>query len=253
MAVIWIDSERFKPAEPWTPANTTTTLWLDAADASTTSVTSGKLLSWTDKSSSANKSATAISTGPNYLTNGLNSLPVIEFTAAAAQAMSLASAVDSFNATIAIVARHDSNTLGQIFSHSTLNRQIRFQSTGGEVHLGGAFSGGNPFSMTSAGQTTGVYYIITINAPSLGGQIFINGTNVTASGNAPGSSFLFDQIGRRSTSNEPLHGKIAETFWMPTSNNTTLRQQAEGYLGHRWGLAPDLPADHPYKAAAPTQ
>jgi hypothetical protein len=252
MAVIWIDSERFKPAEPWTPANTTTTLWLDAADASTTSVTSGKLLSWTDKSSSANKSATAISTGPNYLTNGLNSLPVIEFTAAAAQAMSLASAVDSFNATIAIVARHDSNTLGQIFSHSTLNRQIRFQSTGGEVHLGGAFSGGNPFSMTSAGQTTGVYYIITINAPSLGGQIFINGTNVTASGNAPGSSFLFDQIGRRSTSNEPLNGKIAETFWMPTSNNTTLRQQAEGYLGHRWGLTANLPADHPYKTAAPT-
>jgi hypothetical protein len=250
MAVIWIDSGRFKPAEPWTPANTTTTLWLDAADASTTSVTSGKLLSWTDKSSSGNKSATAISTGPNFLPNALNGLPVIEFTAAAAQAMSLASAVDSFNATIAIVARHDSNTIGQIFSHSTLNRQIRFESTGGEVALGGAAPGA---SMISAGQTTGVYYIITINAPNAGGQIFINGTDVTASGNASASSYLFNQIGRRSTGLEPLNGKIAETFWMPTSNNTTLRQKAEGYLADRWGLAPDLSADHPYKAAAPTQ
>jgi hypothetical protein len=250
MAVIWIDSGRFKPAEPWTPANTTTTLWLDGADASTTSVTSGKLLSWTDKSSSADKSATAISTGPNYLTNGLNGLPVIEFTAATAQAMSLASAVDSFNATIAIVARHDSNTAGQIFSHSTLNRQIRFESTGGEVQLGGLFPTAN---MISAGQTTGVYYIITINAPNLGGQIFINGTNVTASGNASASSFLFNQIGRRSTGSEPLNGKIAETFWMPTSDNTTLRQQAEGYLAHKWGLTANLPTDHPYKAAAPTQ
>jgi hypothetical protein len=250
MAVIWIDSGRFKPAEPWTPANTTTTLWLDAADASTTSVTSGKLLSWTDKSSSANKSATAISTGPSYLTNGLNGLPVIEFTAAVAQAMSLASAVDSFNATIAIVARHDSNTIGQIFSHSTLNRQIRFESTGGEVSLGGAAPGA---SMISAGQTTGVYYIITINAPNAGGQIFINGTDVTASGNASASSYLFNQIGRRSTGSEPLNGKIAETFWMPTSDNTTLRQQAEGYLAHKWGLTANLPTDHPYKAAAPTQ
>jgi hypothetical protein len=250
MAVIWIDSGRFKPAEPWTPANTTTTLWLDAADASTTSVTSGKLLSWTDKSSSANKSATAISTGPSYLTNGLNGLPVIEFTAAVAQAMSLASAVDSFNATIAIVARHDSNTAGQIFSHSTLNRQIRFQSTGGEVTLGGSAPGAN---IVSAGQTTGVYYIITINASSLGGQIFINGTDVTASGTASTSSYLFNQIGRRLTGTEPLNGKIAETFWMPTSDNTKLRQQAEGYLAHKWGLTANLPTDHPYKAAAPTQ
>jgi hypothetical protein len=234
----------------WTPANTTTTLWLDAADASTVNVVSGRLLSWTDKSSSGNKSATAISTGPNFLSNALNGLPGVEFTGLAAQALSLANAVDSFGATIAIVARHNTNSIGQIFSHSSLNRQLAFTATGGEVTLGGATPGAN---MISAGQTTGVYYIITINAPNLGGQIFINGTNVTASGSASGSSYLFNQIGRRLTGNEPLNGVITEAFWMPTSNNTALRQQAEGYLGDRWKLAPGLPADHPYKAAAPTQ
>ena len=234
----------------WTPANTTTTLWLDAADASTANVVSGRLLSWTDKSSSANKSATAISTGPNFLPNALNGLPGVEFTGLAVQALSLANAVDSFGATIAIVARHNTNSTGQIFSHSSLNRQLGFTATGGEVQLGGALPTAN---MISAGQTTGVYYIITINAAPSGGQIFINGTDVTDSGNASASSYLFNQIGRRLAGNEPLNGVVTETFWMPTSNNTALRQQAEGYLGHRWGLAPDLPADHPHKAAAPTQ
>jgi len=30
------------------------------------------------------------------------------------------------------------------------------------------------------------------------------------------------------------------------------RQKLEGYLAHKWGLQANLPADHPYKAAAPS-
>ena len=30
------------------------------------------------------------------------------------------------------------------------------------------------------------------------------------------------------------------------------RQKIEGYLAHKWGLAASLPADHPYKDAAPS-
>jgi hypothetical protein len=34
---------------------------------------------------------------------------------------------------------------------------------------------------------------------------------------------------------------------------TTDRQKLEGYLAHKWGLEGNLPADHPYKSAAPTK
>jgi hypothetical protein len=32
---------------------------------------------------------------------------------------------------------------------------------------------------------------------------------------------------------------------------TADRQRVEGYLAHKWGLTANLPADHPYKNAAP--
>ena len=33
--------------------------------------------------------------------------------------------------------------------------------------------------------------------------------------------------------------------------DTALRQKIEGYLAHKWGLAANLPIDHPYKTFAP--
>jgi hypothetical protein len=48
------------------------------------------------------------------------------------------------------------------------------------------------------------------------------------------------------------NGQICEIIVILFNPSTSDRQQVEGYLAHKWGLAPDLPADHPYKAAAPT-
>jgi hypothetical protein len=33
--------------------------------------------------------------------------------------------------------------------------------------------------------------------------------------------------------------------------DVTLRQQAEGYLAHKWGLTAELPSDHPWKSSPP--
>ena len=37
----------------------------------------------------------------------------------------------------------------------------------------------------------------------------------------------------------------------PTTDAVS-RQKVEGYLAHKWGVAGNLPANHPYKASAPT-
>lgn len=230
----------------WTPARTTTSLWLDASDNATTTVSNGKLTSWADKSGASN-TATAISTGPDYLSSDLNSKAVAQFTASAAQAMSLVSAVDINGQSLAIVARHDSATAGQLLSHSSLNRQIRFEATGGEVTIGGASPS---VSASTSGQSTGTYYIFYLDSLSAL-RWYVDGVAYTA-GSALAQAFVFNQIGRRSTGSEPLNGRIAEVVWMTANGSTTLRQRVEGYLAHKWGLTANLPADHPYKSTAPT-
>ena len=47
-------------------------------------------------------------------------------------------------------------------------------------------------------------------------------------------------------------GGFSEVLFFAANLSTTDRQKVEGYLAHKWNLAGNLPADHPYKAAAPT-
>ena len=44
---------------------------------------------------------------------------------------------------------------------------------------------------------------------------------------------------------------MAECFWVAGNLTTDERQMLEGYLAHKWGTAANLPAEHPYKSAAP--
>jgi hypothetical protein len=61
------------------------------------------------------------------------------------------------------------------------------------------------------------------------------------------------QIGSRGDGSVPLTGYISEIVIMDALATTTDRQKLEGYLAHKWGLADNLPSDHPYKSAPPTK
>jgi hypothetical protein len=47
-------------------------------------------------------------------------------------------------------------------------------------------------------------------------------------------------------------GNFAEIVFLTGEINNIDRQQMEGYLAWKWGTQSQLPADHPYKSAAPT-
>ena len=49
-----------------------------------------------------------------------------------------------------------------------------------------------------------------------------------------------------------LTGDICEVLLLLNQPDTNIRQRIEGYLAHKWSLTANLPADHPYKVAAPT-
>ena len=59
-------------------------------------------------------------------------------------------------------------------------------------------------------------------------------------------------IGARYTAGALLNGYIAEIVLCAGAHDAGTRQKLEGYLAHKWGLAANLPADHPNKNAAPT-
>jgi hypothetical protein len=45
-------------------------------------------------------------------------------------------------------------------------------------------------------------------------------------------------------------GLVKEVIYVPYGLDSE-RQRLEGYVAHKWGLSPLLPADHPYKNAPP--
>jgi hypothetical protein len=48
-------------------------------------------------------------------------------------------------------------------------------------------------------------------------------------------------------------GSIAEIIIILGDESAETDDKVWGYLAHKWGLAANLPADHPYKSAAPTK
>jgi uncharacterized protein YjdB len=82
---------------------------------------------------------------------------------------------------------------------------------------------------------------------------YVNGSNAgqtisdTGTPNAPSPI----QIGWTGNGTEYWSGPIAEVVVLSQTMTTADRQRVEGYLAHKWGLTANLPADHPYKNAAP--
>jgi hypothetical protein len=80
VSIIYINPYRFAAAstEPWTPANVTTALWLDADDASTITLNGSAVSQWNDKSGN-NRHATQASASwqPTRTLSGLNDKTVL--------------------------------------------------------------------------------------------------------------------------------------------------------------------------------
>ena len=105
------------------------------------------------------------------------------------------------------------------------------------------------------GLTTDTWYIRIDVFDGVGDttKIFLNGTEVAGvtgvSGLSPPSATENLYIGGRSDGYY-MTGQVADAVVCNTLS-TTERQKLEGYWAHRFGLAANLPGDHPYKSAAP--
>ncbi|MCH7225885.1 hypothetical protein [Haloferula sp. A504] len=225
---------------PWTPEElTTTVVWYDASDAETITENSGSVSAWNDKSGSGNH-ATQGNAGnqPEIGVQTLNGLPLITVRAGNKH-MAVANGPNRLMGVGVVNIRStDASTILNIGSSTgganeffIKHNQVSFDGTNaasGKYNLdGGAFSG---FATNHSLTTSGAHIW----------------------GGAYGSTSSLNTILNRIGLNSDNTGHdVGEILWFSNELSTEDRQNLEGYLAHKWGLAGNLPGDHPYKSEAP--
>ena len=233
----------------WTPAEISTALWLDAADAATITESGGAVSQWNDKSGNSwNATQATGSRQPLLVANELNGKAVLRFNEDFLTA-------GSFNVSQPL----------SVFAVAKTDKSGSFRH-----YLFDGVSGRNLMALNGASTTNGTLSIWAstwlqgpandtnwnlVGAQYNGGSSLIwrNAAQV-ASGNAGANNMTGGvRIGTNNNATQDwLYGDLAEIVFISGVVSEENRQRIEGYLAHKWGLEGELPAGHPYKAAPPT-
>jgi hypothetical protein len=249
----------------WSPAEITTALWLDAADASTVTTVSGAVSQWNDKSGNGrNATQTTPSNRPIYSSSSINSKPAIVKTQG--------SSVDiGLNIPSLGIGSGAARTTVFVFKHiniSTTNNELYGLSTTAMLDVGATFQGLNTWRIRNDSNNL----FGTAGANTAGDKIMlIRGTSISTDYRQNGGSDLgsaaFDAHAWDTTDGVRLfsvnlpggfttrnykEGAVGEWIVIPSEIDNALAEKLEGYLAHKWGLTADLPSDHPYKTVGPT-
>jgi hypothetical protein len=252
MSIIYINPYRF--GSLWTPAAITTALWLDAADASSVTTVSGRVSQWNDKSGNArNASQSTSAQRPGYTASALNGLSVLEFDPNSSSYQELSfNRLTGIGHVFFVAKKNNANDSSFVLSDAAAGSDIRGVNFGADA--GSNFSV-QQLSGSLSTATRNSWHIAEIKTDGANASLGINGTRTT---NADADLMTSSSIGRYGnvspgfTIQYSFRGQVAEIVMSLLALNDASRQRMEGYLAHKWGLAANLPNDHPYKSAAPT-
>lgn len=233
------------------------TLWLDAADSSTVTLSSGttNVASWADKSGLGNN-ATAVGTIP--YTAKINSVSAMNFpgTFSTYFAGSVSNSGPTLTALSVFVMNTSSYATARILSLGKIGfgdfNNVLYTAAIERFYTNfDAFRDRTNRSAVIA--NFGVPVQVCSQFDGTNHTFYMNGTaglSVASTGN-----FGYVNYDVGSSMNEEnavnLNGSIGEVVVYSTSLSTTQRQQLEGYLAWKWGIQRNLPPDHPYKNNSP--
>jgi hypothetical protein len=206
-------------------------LWLDAADSSTFTYSSGSNIStWIDKSPGANNLTTLTGT-PTYTTDG--NLKIVNFksgdllqsaftfTITTSSAFFVVAKLTSTSTSFPMVLALPDNNGGDY--------SIRY--SGSVVNFGNSDDIGNGNYFTNGAPNT--------NASFLNLYVIIDTTTATRAASS--------RISISGSFNSRFFiGNVAEVLVYPGGVNSIQRSQIQGYLGWKWGLKSQFPPDHPF-------
>ena len=237
-------------------------LWLDAADPSTITGTS-PVTAWRDKSGNGNNGTASGS--PVLLANSLNgSYPSIYFNGSSSIAGATVVSGPTLTA-FCILQTTDTNlsTNGRLLSLSTPGQND--YNTNLTICVFLQFNPTYICTSRAGGGTAGtILYDVPVGTSALVATTFAGNTSNTFYGN--GSLFVNQTDPNWTTnfsittycigtainpSNAWYKGRIGEIILYSTALTNPQRQQVEGYLAWKWGLAVNLPPSHAYKLFPP--
>ena len=206
-------------------------LWLDAADASTFTYSSGSNIStWIDKSPGANNLTTLTGT-PTYTTDGnlkivnLKSGDLLRsaftFIITTSSAFFVVAKLTSISTSYPMVLALPDNNSGDYsirYSGSVVN-----YGNSDDIGNGNYFTNGAPNANASF---LNLYVIIDTTTATRAAS-----SRISVSGSFSGRYFI---------------GNVAEVIVYPGGVNSTQRSQIQGYLAWKWGLKSQLPPSHPF-------
>jgi hypothetical protein len=225
----------------------TLSLWLDAADATTFSFSSGINVSqWNDKSGSANNATQ--STGVNQPTYANNTVTF----AGSQNLLSAVSASLSSETFFAVVkpTSGESTVLGSVATldnslSGTGGRSILLIPSPSQLKLNKQFTAEVAVGSFSAYNTRSLIGSLTDGTNAF---VYNNGTQAGSGSFVSYTSGLFTIIGRNGNgTNQYFIGEMNEIIIYSAALTTLQRQQVEGYLAWKWGIQGNLPSNHPYK------
>jgi Collagen triple helix repeat (20 copies) len=246
----YIATEDIAPgAAPWTP-DAVAGLVLEADNI--TGLSAGQsVLTWqnTGTNASLQGSATA-GTAPTYQPTVVNGLPVVRFSGAQVlKVLNVTLAQDL--ALFAVAKLTAAGSYPMILSYDPpAGWEIRGNAADQGVQFIGA--GGN-IVINSVPGVLSTWHVLSFvyHAATSTGEGHLDGTLVGTGTTATVPNSGRDLwLGQR-TDGYPLTGDIASVIALGVDVPAATRQEVEGYLAHKYGLAANLPAGHPYKSAPP--
>jgi hypothetical protein len=242
----------------WTPADTTTALWLDGADGSTVSLSGSAVTQWNDKSgNSRHVSQSTAASRPAYLAGGFNGLNCLDFDGgdflSRVSGITTGTYTGAFN--VYYVATRDSAVNGCLITERS-TALVGTSQWGSDVGLYFISSdGANAASNHRIGLadfnnlSTSGGIVSHFHSAGLRDQLWLNGSSISViagtASNISGSAGL--RIGTREFGGFSWDGKVCEIIVTTSAQSVALRQQFEGYLAWRWGLQSSLSAGHPWR------
>ncbi|MBC7544659.1 MAG: DUF11 domain-containing protein [Candidatus Sericytochromatia bacterium] len=228
-------------------------LWLDAADASTVSLSGSNVTQWNDKSGNSRHAVQAIGVSqPSYdattkslVFNGSSSYMTDPLTP---------NNLGSTAATLFAVVKPavaPTNYLGMLFWRGTATG-LNFNPSG---RIGYHWMD-NPATYSWTGgpaPIVGSNQVVDLTVAPASQIVTLNGTDYTntfAIGALSGTTSL--NVGQDPAGGRYFNGTMSEVIICDTTLSLTDRQKVEGLLAWKWGAQGNLPVSHPYKTFSPT-
>jgi hypothetical protein len=254
----------------WTPAEITTALWLDAADAGTlwqdTSATTPAAATnivrrWDDKSGNG-RNATQSNSGQEPVVDGaaINGLNVVSFDGSndgllGSPLWSGAGAGAAFVVykPKAVTGTYTRAVFGQ--SHTGTNGTWRLLQFRTQFVTGDPYFAGFSADMTDSVSPTTNTKLAGWTYNGTTGALYRNGTQTATASlslNTASANYSIGRAGTSSPAAEYANVQVAEIVALTSMPSTDTRQLIEGYLAWKWGLEANLPSGHPYEFGPPT-